>query len=528
MSEESESNHENLNIRCPACRQRFNVDEALMDKMVECGGCDTRFRINDEVIVRVKKFYPGERGGPGLNRFQRVPLSAAVPEGMQTMRYAEFNHPERLGPASPARVIAGACGVALMVLVALLLIFAVDTGAAFSGVTLTGRLVIAGFSAILGFVLLVYANPKARAKAGLVAALLGAGVVAIPFFFTGAPIMDQERTPSTARITEPLFPEETVGPLDELRQRFGTTPLEEERERLADAGSKNSAFGVYLSQIAPRNMYTARDFLIRDTEAGPSSHRYPRDDGDALILLTNVAKSFDEVAEIAAGLGVLEGKYPELGIVAVRVNNDYFLAGAADKLKNPKDPAFYELNKRELYSIDISRVEAAVGRLAIAEPTVYRADISRRLVELLAKPRVRFHGEIARALLKWAEQPGPAGEAALGVLEDLHGKGQIVPESVIELLVAEDVKEAIPTINEIWIQNPTLWTQHYAKFGAEVESRVLQQINAESAPLRRSALIILAKVGTEKSLPAIRKIVNDNNPDVRVLAERAIHAINAR
>ena len=58
-----------LLIRCPTCGQRFKVGEDLRERTVECGGCESRFRINDEVIVRGRKFYPGERKDPGFNRF---------------------------------------------------------------------------------------------------------------------------------------------------------------------------------------------------------------------------------------------------------------------------------------------------------------------------------------------------------------------------------------------------------------------------------------------------------------------------
>ncbi len=64
-----------LIIRCPMCGQRFKVAEDLRGRTVECGGCEHRFRINDDVVVRGKKFYPGERKDPSLNRFQRVPLA---------------------------------------------------------------------------------------------------------------------------------------------------------------------------------------------------------------------------------------------------------------------------------------------------------------------------------------------------------------------------------------------------------------------------------------------------------------------
>jgi hypothetical protein len=528
MSNDTETDHQNLSIRCPTCRQRFSVDLALMGKMVECGGCDTRFRINDDVIVRSKKFYPGERGGPALNRFQRVPLSSAAPDGLQTMRYAEFNHPERLGPVAPQRVIAGVFGVVLMAITALLLIFAVGPGGSFNGMTLPSKLVIACFVSLLGIVLLLYANPNARLKAGVVALLLAAGVICLPFFFEGTPVISKRGIEPMAGNSEPLFPEDEINPMEELKIRFGTKPVEEERQRLEEAGSKNYAYGVYLTDIAQRNIYTARDYLIRETAASEASHRYPRDNGDYLVLLTGVEANIDVLAEIARKLGAVTEMHPEIGILVVKVDNNQVLAGAAEKLNDKNDPAFYELNRRELFSIDLDRAKSAVERLRTAEPTIYRTDISRRMVELLTKPGVRFQDNIASALLIWGEEPGPAGNAALEAIKTDMSNDVTIPESLVKLVVKEGIAEAIPTINELWIKNPTLWAKHYAKFGPAIEDVVFEQINTEDALLRRSVLSILAKVGTQKSLPVLRVLLNDENPDVRVLSERAVEAISSR
>src|SRR6478609_548552 len=91
-----------LLIRCPSCGQRFKVGENLRERTVECGGCEHRFRIDAEVIVRGPKVYPGERGNPDLNRFQRVPLpGGGSPTGMQSIRYSNVPDPAVMEPTSP-------------------------------------------------------------------------------------------------------------------------------------------------------------------------------------------------------------------------------------------------------------------------------------------------------------------------------------------------------------------------------------------------------------------------------------------
>lgn len=522
-----------LSIRCPSCRQRFSVAGDLMDRMVECGACDTRFRINDDVILRTKKFYPGERKATDLNRFQRVPLSAAAPEGLQTIRYAEFNHPEQLEPASPQRIIAGVIGVGTMALIAMMLIFSGGPGSTFGTMPVENKLVIAGFVSVLGVGLLVYANPRARAKAGLFGLLLAAGLVSIPIFFKSSPVTTITDNADGADYTdpvEPLFPQDGDDTDSEtaLRERFATKPLEAEQERMESSGGGKKAYGIYLTDLVQRNIYTVRDFLIRDVMAGPSSHPYPRDKGHYLMVLTEVSMDIAEVAEIAGRLGTTREIHPEIGVIVVSVDNEQFVDGAADKLNNKEDPAFYDLNRREMESLDMDRVKRAVERLAAAEPRIYRSDISASLTQLMAKPGIRFHDELARALLVWAEDLDPPGRAALDVLRRKVADGDTVSEELVALVSKAKIHEAIPSVHTLWMGSPVIWESHYAEFGPAIEPGVLEQLGTDSSPLRHSAIKLLEKVGTESSLPALRKLVESDDPEVRVLAERAIARITVR
>ncbi len=523
-------NSQNLSIRCPSCRQRFSVDSELMDRMVECGGCESRFRINEEVIIRTKKFYPGERKVPELDHFQRVPLSVgAVPEGLQTMRYQEFSHPERLGPASPQRVIAGIAGVALMVFIALIFIFSNGPGSAFSEMPTMGKLIIAGFVSLLGSTLLIYANPNGRKKAIFFAFLFSAVLISLPLFYKGG-TESAKTTPIADDFAAPTqFPEMEKDPIAELRERFTTKPLEEEQERLAQEGGNRKAFGIYLTNLVQRNIYTARDFLIRDTGAGPSSHPFPRDGGDYLVILTEVEIPLDEVVEVAGKLGEVQETHEEIGVVVVRVDNAQFLAGSAEKLNNKDDPAFYELNMYELQSIDLDRVRRAVERIADTEPTIYRSDISGILTELMTKSGVTFHDQVARALLVWAEDPGPAAAGALKVIRSYYLAQDLgVPESLGELVARSRSPDAIETMAELWEQTPTLWDQHMVNMGSDIEPVLLEKLDSEQAPLKRSAIRMLGQIGTTASLPRLRELTGSEDPEVRVLAERAISGISAR
>lgn len=529
MSADNESPPD-LTIRCPSCRQRFNVADNLMNRMVECGGCSSRFRINDDVIIRSKKFYPGERKKADLSRFSRVPL--ATPSSVvniETVSYQVFKHPEQLVPASPQRVIAGAFGVLLILVTALIFLFATGPSDLLSAISRDKKLIVAGFASFIGIVLLIYANPRARIKATFIAILLSAGLFSIPLFLKSELPKKLADPTTTDPNTEPVPQEEVKDPLNALGLRFGTTPLENERQRLAAENYVGTAYGVYITNMSGRHKYIARDFLIREIGADLSSHLFPRDGNNYLMVLNNVTKPLDDVAKIAGKMGRIDDIHPEIGVVVVTVNNDLFKTVSLEQLSDKTSPAFYDLNLRELVCIDVDRIEHAVERLMDAEPSVFRADITSIMIDLLNKPGVKFHGSLSRALIKWAEDPKPAAVAGLTALQTSYISQNITPpDSLVTLVVNGGMKEAIPVIGSLWVKNPVIYENYLLCFGQDAELFTTEHLRANEPSLRYSAIKILGNIGTADSLPLLRELLDDTDTEIRVLAQRAIQQIEAR
>lgn len=525
-----------LLIRCPSCGQRFKVGEDLRERTVECGGCEHRFRINDEVIVRGRKFYPGERSNPALNRFQRVPLTGGETLiGVQPIRYSNMPDPAVLEPASPQRIIAGAIGVAGMIVMALLLMFGASRGGILDGMMLPNRLLMAGFAGVMGTIMLVYANPRARVKALVVGLILSAGVVMVPFFFTTGsdPLLERSAATPVPRDLKSAVETITSGSTENnaitaLRNRIGTGPLVVEIERLASSGENKRAVGLWLRGLTENNKNLVKDHILRVTGADPSSHAYPRDGGDYLLVVTGITQSLQEVADLASVLGQIEKIYPEVSVIEVRVNNGIFVEGSMEKLSNKQDPAFYSLNKRELESIDLERAKRAVQRLAEVEPKLYRSDITRKLIALLDEEDVDFKGNICTALGVWSEQPGPASEAAMKVLKKLVAKNAVVSPDIVTLIVKEKNLEVIPILDELWFNDATTWESIYADLGQPIEATVIARFPKLEGTVRHSAVRILGRVGGAKSLPVLTEAATGAGPEMRVLLEHARKSIGER
>ena len=523
-----------LLIRCPSCGQRFKVGEDLRDRTVECGGCEHRFRINDEVIVRGPKFYPGERPDPGLNRFQRVPLPGGESLiGVQPIRYSNMPDPVALEPASPQRIIAGVIGVAGMLLMALLLMFGASRGGMLDGMVLTNRLLMAGFASLMGVAMLVYANPRARLKALATGLLLGGGVMAVPFVFKTGSVPLEQLEVATPRKVEPSPDDEPQVPTEDptivaLRTRIGTGPLVAEIDRLAKAGTGKRAMGLWLRGLSESNKNLVKEYILRSTGADPTSHPYPRDGGDYLLVVTGIDQSIQQLADLASVLGKTGMIYPEISVIEVKVDNGIFVEGPIEKLSKKDDPAFYDLNKRELESIDLDRVKRAVQRIAEAEPKIYRTDITRKLIALLGEERVDFKGNVCAALAVWSERPGPAGEAALDVVRKLTAKNEAIPPAIIALIVKEKIAGVIPILDELWFKNPMNWESHYGDLGQPIEATVLRRFPGTKGTIRYSAVRILGRVGGTDSLAVLAAATGGADSELKVLLEQAQKSIRGR
>lgn len=523
-----------LLIRCPSCGQRFKVGDDLRDRTVECGGCEHRFRINDEVIVRGPKFYPGERHDPGLNRFQRVPLPGGESLiGVQPIRYSNMPDPAVLEPASPQRIIAGVIGVAGMLLMALLLMFGASRGGMLDGMVLTNRLLMAGFASLMGVAMVVYANPRARLKALAVGLLLGSGVMAVPFVFkTGSVPLEQLEvaTPrkiesSPDRATQESAEDSTIVA---LRTKISTGPLVAEIDRLAKSGTGKRAMGLWLKGLSESNKNLVKEYILRATGADPASHPYPREGGNYLLVVTGITQTIQELSELASVLGKTERIYPEISVIEVTVDNGIFVEGPIEKLSNKENPAFYELNKRELESIDLDRVKRAVQRIAEAEPEIYRTDITRKLIALLGEERVDFKGNICTALAVWSEQPGPAGEAALDVVKNLAAKSDEIPPEIIALIVKEKNAGVIPILDELWFKNPMNWESLYGDLGQPIEATVIRRFPKTKGTIRYSAVRLLGRVGGAESLEVLAAAAGGVDSELKVLIEQAQKSIRGR
>jgi len=530
--DERHADAEKLAIRCPGCGQRFKVGQELKDRMVECGTCEHRFRVNEEVVIRQKKFYPGERRDRGLEQFSRIPKGSGIPANFQTVQYAQDAPHAPIAGTSPLRMLFGFVGVLAVVVILMLLAFGGRPGGMIDGTTQDKRLMLAGFTAVLAWVFLFAANPGARIKATVGSIVCTALLLSFPFLFTEG---SHPRNPAETNLVVGPIPQpgpethKTGDSFTDLKNEIQYKPVEEE---IAYYASKpelagRSAAGIWLRGLKEPNKLQIRDYIVRSTGADPRSHIYPRG-RDYLLVVSGISGDIGSLGKLCNRFGEVKRIVDELRVIEVEVNNASFEAGPLDKLTNPADPAFYELNRREIESIDLERARGSIVRLAEVEPKLYRKDIVARLTQLLKEGDVPMQDQICRALLVWAE-PGDGTELAVRTaLSKLSPQAGQAPDSMVKFLAARKDYEAIPLVDALWAADHNRWEELYGNFGPGIEDKIIARFNGASASMKRSAARLLGKVGTKTSIPVLEGARQGADSELAVFIERSLTAIRAR
>ncbi|MBK1827656.1 hypothetical protein JIN81_11550 [Haloferula rosea] len=530
---------EMVSIRCPGCGQRFKVSPELEGKMVECGSCDHRFRVGEEVTIRSKKFYPGERKDPSLERFGRVPLQSgpapqfeAAPMSMVQEHQAEPH--VFVEPVSPQRVILGFAGVIGAAIVALIMVFGGSPGGMLDGAPMSNRLVLVGFTSLVASLLVFIANRHQRLKAVLGSLAIFGCLMPLPFVFRQGLPTDTTPVPMPLEPAGGLTSEGIISieedPYAELKSEIGYSKLAEALEVYgADGVSQGkTAVGVWVRDIRLFNLDQVFNFLVRSTGASAESWSYPRPPSDHLVVLRDVPPGLTSIAELCDEFGSVERVIDELNLIEVKVDNQTFLQGELDKMQDPGDPSFYELNRRELESIDLQRAQSAVKRLVEVEPKLYRSDIVKRLQELFEEGDLSMKRDVARALINWAADDDGSIAAVRIAASELQSNGEEVPDSVIQFLVKKRDEGSIDLIHALWLKEPQDWEALYGDLGAMIEPSLLSGFESYDPLAQLSAVRLLARVGTSAALPALKKAREDASAEVRVSMDRAIDVISKR
>ena len=530
----SRNEEEKINIRCPRCSQRFRVTPDFEGKMVECGSCDERFRVTEDVIVRTRKFYPGEhKDTANLQRFNRVPARSVAP--LAAAEPAVPTAPREIVTFSPLRLMLGIAAVSGVLLVAAILAFGGAPGRVLDGAPMDKRLVLAGFTGLIAAALLVVANPRARIK-GLVGGLVCLGaLVSIPVFVkTGLPVDGTAQGPEPAGAPATTdsgnLAGDAVDPLDEVRRQMRSRPLDEAIKLYGPAGKLDgrTVVGVWLRDVRDFNKDLIMKYLVRSTGADQRSWSYPRPPSDCLIVLHGVTPELREIAKLCERFGTPARTFEEMHAIEVIVDNERFLAGSEKKLTDSSDPSFYELNRRELESIDVKRAASAAKRLAGVEPKMFRSDITARLQELARDSDPENREAAVQALEIWSEEGDGSVELVRGLLGDMIKDRKPVPRAIVQFLSRKKDDYSAPLVYELWHDDPGEWENLLGDFGPAIEPLLVRSYAELTVKWKLSAIRLLGRAGGQDGLRLLSGERKSADGEMGALMDQAIKAIEER
>jgi hypothetical protein len=471
--------------------------------MVECGACEHRFRVEDQTISRTKKFYPGERRDPTLNRYSRPvvqeQLTAATPSF-----YAEVEESPRFEPTPFSKILVGIAGACLMAMMFLILITGASQSGLLNGVTTERRLVMAVFAAIVGGAMLIYANPKTRAKATFFVLLAAGALLLVPVYFTDGSQEIAVSKPGSGKDGRDVVSMDQGKSMSALKAEIGYAPVE---KALVEAGPNGRVLAIWLKGLRESNLEMVQNFLVRVSGASEASHMYPRLTQHYLLVLVNPQMSSELLIKECARLGAVDQYVPELHLIDVTVENERFVQQPIGKLSDKKDGSFYQLNLRELQGIDLRRVNEALIRLSLAQPVQSRDDIVKRLIELLAMSDKEMLINICKALTVWSDGKDQAPAAVTKVALEFYRSSKKLPYEVVYFLAKWRQPEIYPILDELWHEEPVVWEEIYMKSGEPAEELVLKHLIDDKKQHRMSAARIASRVGGSKTLATLEKLI---------------------
>ncbi len=520
-----------LRIQCPACQRQFTVDEELKSRTVECGSCEKQFVVDEDAIVPERdRYFPGDIKKPGLEHYGagRSPADPIPEVQFTTATYSENATAADVIPPTPGRTVAGVTGTLILVSYLVILVFGSMGNGVFSDMEIEKRILLSGFVALVGLSLIFCAKFHRHKQVSVTGVVLA--VMVMVFTVILGPKGNPEVSQDTGNPTQSPSERAEVPPVkmsgDEVRKAMTYDPV----QRAIDSFGQESVWALWAPEMRQHFRYQIARYLQRKTGAATRPAFYPRGEG-GLLIVEGISIKMPELVELVEHFADVENVYEDLRVLHIGVKGENLVEPSSElesKLNNRTHSSFIVLNKKELEHIDIDRVKDAAQRLSTVEPSRFRSEIARRLVGLLDEDAgTEFRSAICKAIMVWSVPEDGAEPAVIRLVEDLIGKSEEVPKSMIEFLIGRRTPGGIPLLKILWKKDPLDWESEVISMGSQMETVILPHINDEDPATQRSALLILRRLGTEASLPVLRKALETTgkNPDMKRLIERAIEGI---
>ena len=520
-----------MKIQCPECKQSFDVPEELMGNPVECGACQHPFELTDEHIDKFSmRYFPGEKAN-GLEAFsKKTPeMSTEAEVHFRTAAYDQEVDPNAIMPLGPKRLLAIFVGISLMGLVITFFVLGNGELGAMTDITNDKRWVLAGFSAFLGSLLIIFGFRKYRIFGVIFALILAGGVCSMPIIYPEQLSPVALEYDSSLEMNEPT----EIDPEAELlayKLGLGYSTVE---AKITEAANPERVIAVALTRVKPAHLDTIKDYLARALKTEEIPRVYPNRqlNGIPCILLVylNSRLSLEEAAMVIRKFGTVTAIRPKLQIVEVLVDPDTFKNSKSDVLVDESNAKFYQENLEELKHIDQERQLAAIQRLSNTQKFSLRSDIAKQLRALLALDSFEHQAATVEALIHWdRKDQDNASESVVSQARRMAVSKKVIPLTYLNYLIEQKVEGVGDILLYAWMKERVVHESTLIRAGKLAELALIEML-PELEPIELdSAASVLRKIGTPDALPALLLAYESASGDVKKSLKATIDEIKSR
>jgi hypothetical protein len=296
--------------------------------------------------------------------------------------------------------------------------------------------------------------------------------------------------------------------------------------------------GIYIGDIKENNVQVVQEYLKRKLSL-PSNEApaaYQRNGGkDRFIVFSGLVQRFESFVKHCEALGKVK-THPEIRVIEVELDKSIFAEPSREvhrQMTDPTKPSYFLLNLNQLNHVNLRRVKLAVGRFASPPPEGVEIRKMPRMVEELIRllreeSDAELVDDVGHALQIWAKDDKETVATVGRIVVSWSKIGRFIPTSLVVFLLENGSEDSASVIDSLWGKSPERWSEYYAKLGPVIEARLTNHLETSPDELKKAALGILRKIGTRKSLPVIEKYTDHQDDEIKILATRAISAIESR
>lgn len=293
-------------------------------------------------------------------------------------------------------------------------------------------------------------------------------------------------------------------------------------------------YAIYMDQQNSASRAIIRDTLTRIFEA-EYTRAYTRAQG-ALFVVTNARGKLQNISRVLTRFGRVSFSKPEEGLYEVRFMPDQanmVCRYSTDVLGNPQHPAFVQANLSEVTCLDPLRIRTSAQVLKNANVPVLRKDIHATLLRVLQEPW-QNEPDTQRALIEALITYTPAGDKRTidycrNYFQNCRARKEAASVAVVQLLIREVPEEMIAPVVEMWAVNPVAWNGILTALGESAEDEILRILEStDKLQLINTILNYVQEYGTEKSIPAIEKLLNHPDSIISHSAKNTLENLRQR